>query len=65
MVQLVHEESGVLSQKMSSNRKHQQQLQASFQRSSGFAERIMNKMAGDVHDRERRGEAVQTARDKN
>ena len=65
MVQLVHEESDVLSQKMSCNQKHQQQQQASPHRGSGFAERIMNKMAGNMHGRERRGEAVQTAPDKN
>ena len=64
VVQLVHEESDVLSQKMSFYQKHQQQLQASPHRGSGFAERIMNKMAGDMHGRERRGEAMQTARDK-
>ena len=65
MVQLVHDECDVLSQTMSCNQKHQQQLQASFQRGSGFEGRITDKMAGDMHRRERRGEAVQTARDKN
>ena len=65
MVQVVHEESDELSQKMHLNQKDQQQLQASPHRGNGFPVRIMNKMADYMHGRERRGEAVQTARDKN